>query len=119
MHKLLLVEDDEMSRDMLTKRLKKSGFEVILAENGVEAIDVARTKMPDLILMDIRMPLLDGWKAIEHIRTDAKTSKIPIIVITAYSDPDNEAKAHQSQFEGYESKPIDFPKLLNKIKSLL
>ena len=116
--KILLVEDNEMNRDMLTRRLKRKGFTVICAENGQEGIDVAKSENPDIILMDLSLPVVDGWTAAERLKADETTKPIPIIALTAHAMKGDRERALEAGCDDYDTKPIDFERLLDKITTL-
>ena len=116
--KILLVEDNELNRDMLTRRLKRKGFTVLCAENGQEGIDVAKSETPDIILMDLSLPVVDGWTAAERLKADASTKSIPIIALTAHAMKGDREKALEAGCDDYDTKPIDFERLLDKINTL-
>ena len=117
--KILVVEDNEMNMDMLTRRLIRKGFEVITAVDGEEGINKVETESPDLVLMDVGLPGMDGWEATEIIRADDSTKHIPIIAITAHAMAGDREKAREVGCDDYETKPIDFPRLLEKMDKLL
>jgi len=119
MPKILLVEDNEMNRDMLSRRLHKAGFEMVLAVDGEQAIDLARSEAPDLILMDISLPGLDGWEATRLLKTMPETRSIPIIALTAHAMAGDREKSLAAGCNDYDTKPIDFRRLLEKIQGLL
>ena len=119
MSNILLVEDNPLNRDMLTKRLQRKGFEMNWAENGKIAVEKAKSEKPDLILMDLSLPVMDGWQATQIIKGDAATKDIPIIVLTAHAMPEDRAKALAIGANEYDTKPIDFKGLLEKINALL
>ncbi len=119
MTKLLLVEDNEMNWDMLSRRLSRKGYEVIRAVDGVEAIDLAKSELPDLILMDMGLPRLDGWDATKLIKADPATQAIPIIALTSHAMVGDRERALVSGCNDYDVKPIEFNRLLNKIQALL
>lgn len=119
MARLLLVEDNEMNRDMLSRRLQRRGYEVILAVDGEEGVAKAKSEAPDLILMDMSLPVLDGWAATGQIRTTPETQSIPIIALTAHAMAGDREKALDAGCDEYETKPIDLPRLLEKIEALL
>ena len=119
MSKLLLAEDDEFSRDMLVRRLERQGFEMIAAADGREALLAARQHHPDLILMDLDMPVLDGHGAMQALRSDPRTFSIPIIVLTAHASPDDVARALSTGCQAYETKPIVLRRLLDRIAEIL
>ena len=117
--KLLLAEDDEFSRDMLVRRLERQGFEMIAAADGREALLAARQHRPDLILMDLDMPILDGRGAVRALKSDPRTFKIPILVLTAHADPRNVAEALALDCAGYETKPIVLRRLVERIQGIV
>ncbi len=119
MPKILLVEDNEMNRDMLSRRLLKQGFEMVIAVDGEEAVDLARSEAPDLILMDISLPGLDGWEATRLLKTMPETRSIPIIALTAHAMAGDREKSLAAGCNDYDTKPIDFRRLLEKIQGLL
>lgn len=119
MAKLLLVEDNEMNRDMLSRRLVKNGYDVILALDGGEAIEAARREQPDLILMDMGLPTISGWDATVTLKQLPETRCIPIIALTAHTLASDEARARQLGCDDYDTKPVDLPRLLGKIFRLL
>jgi CheY-like chemotaxis protein len=117
--KILVVEDNEMNRDMLSRRLQRKGYEVALAANGAEGVEMALSEQPDLILMDMSLPVLDGWQATRQIKTNPETQTIPIVALTAHALAGDREKSIQAGCDEYETKPVDFPRLLGKIKSFL
>lgn len=119
MAKLLLVEDNEMNRDMLSRRLERKGFEVVFAQDGSIAVDMATSEKPELILMDMSLPVLDGWEATRQIKNNPETSNIPVIALTAHAMAGDREKALEVGCEDYDTKPVDFPRLLSKIDALL
>lgn len=119
MTKLLLAEDDEFSRDMLVRRLEKSGFEVIAVADGREALLAARQHHPDLIIMDLEMPVMDGRGAMRALQSDPHTFKIPILVLTASASPEDVVEAAAAGCQGYETKPVVFRRLLERIQEVL
>jgi two-component system cell cycle response regulator DivK len=119
MSKVLLVEDNEMNRDMLSRRLERKGYEVVFAEDGSVAVEMAGSENPDLILMDMSLPILDGWEATRRIKADAATSGIPVIALTAHAMAGDREKAMEVGCEDYDTKPVDFPRLLGKIEGLI
>ena len=119
MPKILLVEDNEMNRDMLSRRLLKAGFEMVMAVDGEQAIDLARSEAPDLILMDISLPGLDGWEATRRLKTMPETRSIPIIALTAHAMAGDREKSLAAGCNDYDTKPIDFRRLVEKIQGLL
>ncbi|MBI3734113.1 MAG: response regulator [Chloroflexi bacterium] len=119
MPKLLLVEDNEMNRDMLSRRLERRGYQVAVAVDGQEGIAKARAEMPDLILMDMSLPVLDGWEATRQLKAAPDTRAIPIIALTAHAMSGDREKALEMGCDDYDTKPIELPRLLAKIESLL
>ena len=119
MAKVLIAEDDEMNRDMLSRRLEWEGYQVITATDGVQAVALALSERPDLILMDMGMPILNGWQATHRIKTSQQTCAIPIIALTAYAMADERAKCLRMGCDEYEAKPVDFTRLLVKMRALL
>lgn len=119
MTKILCVEDSEDSLFALHKRLGLAGFEVKVATNGTEAVDWAKTLMPDLIVMDLRLPGLDGWEATRRLKGQPETKHIPIVVVTADTSEKSREKAFAAGCDAYETKPADFPKLIERINSLV
>ena len=118
MIKILLVEDNEMNRDMLTRRLARKGYEVLACVDAEEAIALARTEAPSLILMDIGLPKMNGWEATRLLKGDSATGHIPVIALTADAMLGLEDKARDAGCDDYDTKPIDFPRLLLKIRAL-
>ena len=119
MAKILLVEDNEMNRDMLSRRLERRGFVVVMAVDGAEGVDKARSEMPDLILMDMSLPVFDGWEATRRIRADAATAAIPVIALTAHAMADDERSAREAGCDDFDIKPVELPRLLEKIAAQL
>ncbi|MGF1582481.1 MAG: response regulator [Gemmataceae bacterium] len=119
MEKILLVEDNELNRDMLSRRLRKKGYDVVIAEDGQQGLDLVETHAPDLILMDMSLPIIDGWEATRRLKANANTEEIPVIALTAHAMAGDREKAIESGCDDYDTKPIDFPRLLEKIQSLL
>ena len=119
MRKILLVEDNEMNRDMLTRRLERKGFEVVIAVDGQAGIDMASSANADIILMDLSLPVIDGWEATRRIKADPVTQAIPIIALTAHAMAGDEQKALAAGCNDYDTKPIDLKRLLGKIGKLL
>jgi two-component system cell cycle response regulator DivK len=117
--KILVVEDNELNSDMLSQRLKRKGYEIILAVNGEEAIQLAKKSLPHLILMDMGLPVMDGWEATRQLKADPLTQPIPVIALTAHTDPEERRQALAAGCDDYESKPIDFTQLLEKIDKFL
>ncbi|MBP2233976.1 CheY-like chemotaxis protein [Sinorhizobium kostiense] len=119
MTRILLVEDNEMNRDMLSRRLSRRGFDVLIAENGRAGVEVAAAEKPDLILMDMSLPVMDGWEATKRIKANPSTSAIPVIALTAHAMASDREMALEAGCDDYDSKPIDLPQLLRKIEQLL
>ena len=119
MQKVLLVEDNEMNRDMLSRRLLRRGFEVVVAGDGEQGLAVAREQLPDLILMDMSLPILDGWEASRRLKADEVTRHIPVIALTAHAMAGDRDRALEAGCEDYDTKPIEFPRLLEKIDRIL
>ncbi|ACX94998.1 response regulator [Halothiobacillus neapolitanus] len=116
MARILLVEDNEMNRDMLSRRLARKGYEVLLAVDGGEGVAMAKSQQPDLILMDMSLPVLDGWEATRAIRAEPATEAIPIIALTAHAMDGERAKALEAGCNDFDTKPVDLPRLLEKIE---
>jgi CheY-like chemotaxis protein len=119
MAKVLLVEDNEESRDGLSRHLRRKGYEVLVAVDGRQAVEAARAGTPDLILMDMSLPVLDGWEATRQLKAAPETRGIPVIALTAHAMAGDRAKALEAGCDDYDTKPIEFPRLLAKIESLL
>jgi CheY-like chemotaxis protein len=119
MPKILLVEDNEMNRDMLLRRLNRNGFEVVIAVNGQEGVELAGSARPDLILMDMSLPVLDGWEATKVVKANPDTARIPVIALTAHAMVHDKERAMAAGCDDFDTKPIDLPRLLEKINSLL
>ena len=119
MAKILLVEDNEMNRDMLSRRLSRRGFDVLIAENGKTGVELATSEKPDLILMDMSLPVMDGWEATRRIKANPVTSGIPVIALTAHAMASDRDMALEAGCDDYDSKPIDLPQLVRKIEQLL
>jgi CheY-like chemotaxis protein len=119
MAKILLVEDNEMNRDMLSRRLEKRGHTVLLAVDGAAGITRAKADAPDLILMDMSLPVIDGWEATRQIKADTATAPIPIIALTAHAMAADKDKALEAGCNDYDTKPVELPRLLQKIEALL
>ena len=119
MTKILLVEDNEMNRDMLSRRLIRQGFEVSLAQDGARGVAMALDEQPDLVLMDMSLPVLDGWEATRRLKADPATQAIPVIALTAHAMAADREKALAAGCDDYDTKPIDLPRLLDKITHLL
>jgi CheY-like chemotaxis protein len=119
MPKILLVEDNEMNRDMLSRRLVRGGYEVIIAEDGARGVAMATSDRPDLILMDMSLPVIDGWEATRRIKATSELRKIPIIALTAHAMTTDRDKALGAGCDDYDTKPIELQRLLGKIETLL
>ncbi len=115
MPKILIVEDNELSRDMLSRRLRRKGYEVLVATDGQEGIAMAQRELPDLVLMDLSLPDLDGWEATRRLKKDAKTQHIPVIALTAHAMSGDREKAIDAGCDEYDTKPIDLRRLLSKM----
>ncbi|SVA91967.1 uncharacterized protein METZ01_LOCUS144821 [marine metagenome] len=119
MAKILIVEDNEMNRDMLSRRLQRKGFEIVMAEDGQQGVDMSKSENPDVILMDLGLPVMDGWQATSSIKEDETTKNIPIIVLTAHAMAGDREKALDAGADEYDTKPIEFKRLLGKINDFL
>ena len=119
MPKVLLVEDNEESRDGLSRHLRRKGFEVLLAVDGRQGLDVARAEAPDLILIDMSLPVLDGWEATRQLKADSATRGIPVIALTAHAMAGDRERTLEAGCDDYDTKPIEFPRLLAKIEAAL
>lgn len=116
---ILIVEDNEMNRDMLSRRLVRKGYEVLLAVDGEEGVEVARANAPDLILMDMSLPVVDGWEATRRLKADDRLKHIPVIALTAHAMANDRDKALEAGCDDYDTKPIELPRLLAKMEALL
>jgi two-component system cell cycle response regulator DivK len=119
MAKILLVEDNEMNRDMLSRRLIRSGYEVVMAVQGEEGVALARSATPDIVLMDMSLPVLDGWEATRLLKSDPATRGIPVIALTAHAMSGDREKAREAGCDDFDTKPVEYPRLLSKIEALL
>ncbi len=119
MPRILLVEDNEMNRDMLSRRLARKGFEVVIAEDGQKGVDMTLSENPDLVLMDMSLPVVDGWEATRRLKASEETKHIPIIALTAHAMAGDREKTLKAGCDDYDTKPIDLPRLLEKINALL
>lgn len=119
MVRVLLVEDNEMNRDMLSRRLSRKGFEVSVALDGAAALESAAVDLPDLILMDMSLPVMDGWEATRRIKADAATAAIPVIGLTAHAMEGDREKCLAAGCDDYDTKPVDLPRLLEKMRNQL
>ena len=116
---ILIVEDNEMNRDMLSRRLVRKGYDVLLAVDGEEGVEVARANAPDLILMDMSLPVVDGWEATRRLKADDRLKHIPVIALTAHAMANDRDKALEAGCDDYDTKPIELPRLLAKMDALL
>ena len=119
MARILLVEDNEMNRDMLSRRLERKGHQVTIAVDGQQAIDFAAAQQPDLILMDMSLPVVSGWEATQQLKASVGTRAIPVIALTAHAMSEDEKKAREAGCDDYDTKPVDLERLLGKINTLL
>jgi CheY-like chemotaxis protein len=119
MAKILIVEDNEMNRDMLSRRLARRGYEIAVAVDGEAGIAAAKAENPDLILMDMSLPVLDGWEATRRLKAAADTGAIPVIGLTAHAMADDRDKVLRAGCDDYDTKPVELPRLLQKIETLL
>jgi CheY-like chemotaxis protein len=116
---ILIVEDNEMNRDMLSRRLERKGYKVLLAVDGETGLEVARANTPDLILMDMSLPVVDGWEATRRLKADDRLKHIPVIALTAHAMASDRDKALEAGCDDYDTKPIELPRLLAKMEALL
>jgi CheY-like chemotaxis protein len=119
MSRILIVEDNELSRDMLSRRLAKRGYDVVVAVHGQEGVEKAAAESPDLILMDLALPVLDGWEATRRIKSDEGTASIPVIGLSAHAMAEDEERARRVGCDDFDTKPVELPRLLGKIEALL
>jgi CheY-like chemotaxis protein len=119
MHKILLVEDNEMNRDMLSRRLERKGFQVILAVDGAAGVEMVTSAAPDLVLMDMSLPVLDGWEATRRLKADPATRHVPVIALTAHAMSSDRGRALEAGCDDYDTKPIELARLLAKMETLL
>ena len=119
MAKVLLVEDNEMNRDMLSRRLIRRGFTVVFAADGQQGVDLARSEKPDIILMDMSLPVMDGWEATRRVKADETTRAVPVIGLTAHAMSGDREKAIEAGCDDYDTKPVEFDRLLEKMLRLL
>jgi two-component system cell cycle response regulator DivK len=119
MAKILLVEDNETNRDMLSRRLIRKGYDVVMALDGEQAVQMASSESPDLILMDMSLPVIDGWEATRRVKAEQATRSIPVIALTAHAMAGDREKAIEAGCDDYDTKPIELPRLLDKITVLL
>jgi len=118
MAKVLLVEDNEANRDMLTRRLQRRGFEVVFAVDGAQGVALSKTEHPDIVLMDMSLPVMNGWEATRAIKADTTTKHIPVIALTAHSMAGDREKAMEAGCNDYDTKPVELPRLLGKMAAL-
>jgi CheY-like chemotaxis protein len=119
MTKVLLVEDNEMNRDMLSRRLIRRGYEVVFAVDGQQGVDMAQSERPDIILMDMSLPVMDGWEATKRVKSDAATRAVPVIGLTAHAMSGDREKAIEAGCDDYDTKPVELDRLIEKIERLL
>ena len=119
MARILLVEDNEMNRDMLSRRLLRKGHAIAMAVDGAQGVEMAKAQMPDIILMDMSLPVIDGWEATRRLKADDATRSIPIIALTAHAMAGDQEKALEAGCDDYDTKPVELPRLLSKIDALL
>jgi two-component system, cell cycle response regulator DivK len=119
MAKILIVEDNEMNRDMLSRRLIRRGYQIIMAVDGAEGIAAAKAENPDLVLMDMSLPVVDGWEATRRLKADAATRSIPVIGLTAHAMAGDREKVIEAGCDDYDTKPVELLRLLQKIEALL
>ena len=119
MAKVLLVEDNEMNRDMLSRRLIRRGFQVVFAMDGQQGVDLARSERPDIILMDMSLPVIDGWEATRRVKADDATRSVPVIGLTAHAMSGDREKAIEAGCDDYDTKPVELDRLVGKIERLL
>ncbi len=119
MSKILLVEDNEMNRDMLSRRLTRKGYSVVTAIDGAEAIGMAKSESPDLILMDMSLPVMDGWEATRQLKQDPRTRAIPIVGLSAHAMAGDREKGLKAGCDDYDTKPVELPRLIDKIQKLM
>ncbi len=119
MPRILLIEDNEINRDMLSRRLTKRGYELVIAVDGAEGVAKARSEQPDLILMDMSLPVIDGWEATRRLKADDATKAVPVIALTAHAMSTDREKAMEAGCDAYETKPVELPRLLEAIQKLL
>ena len=116
---ILLVEDNEMNRDMLSRRLERKGYQVVMAVDGQQGVEMAASEAPALILMDMSLPVIDGWEATRRIKADERTKHIPVIALTAHAMQGDEQMAKEAGCDDYDTKPVELPRLLEKMEALL
>jgi two-component system cell cycle response regulator DivK len=119
MTKVLLIEDDDMNRDMLSRRLIRRGFQVVFAMDGQQGVDLARSERPDIILMDLSLPVIDGWEATRRVKADIATRSVPVIGLTAHAMSGDRERAIEAGCDDYDTKPVELDRLIGKIEGLL
>jgi len=119
MAKILLVEDNELNRDMLSRRLARKGYEVLVANDGAKGVEMTGIERPDLVLMDMSLPVLDGWEAAQRLKTNPETQSIPVIALTAHAMTEDRERALAAGCDDYDTKPVEMPRLLEKMERLL
>ena len=119
MAKILLVEDNELNRDMLSRRLARKGYEVLVAYDGAKGVEMTEKERPDLVLMDMSLPVLDGWEAAQRLKTNPETQSIPVIALTAHAMTEDRERALAAGCDDYDTKPVEMPRLLEKMERLL
>jgi CheY-like chemotaxis protein len=119
MPKILLVEDNEMNRDMLSRRLQRQGMEVLIAVDGEQGVSLAKSEMPELVLMDMSLPVMDGYEATRRLKADPDTKGIPVIALTAHAMAGDREKSIEAGCDDYDTKPVELPRLMSKIRALL
>ncbi len=119
MAKVLLVEDNELNRDMLSRRLNRRGYDVVFAVDGAQALEMARSEKPDIILMDMSLPVTDGWEATRHVKSDDAMRNVPVIALTAHTMSGDREKALAAGCDDYDTKPVELDRLIGKIERLL
>jgi len=119
MAKILLIEDNELNRDMLSRRLERRGYDVVLATDGSQGAEMAKSQGPDLILMDMSLPVMDGWELARKLKADPETREVPILALTAHVMTGDRERALEAGCDDYDTKPIELPRLLGKIEALL
>ena len=119
MARILLVEDNDMNRDMMSRRLQRKGYEVLMAADGMQAVLMAESETPDLILLDMSLPVIDGWEAARRLKASPTTSGVPIIALTAHAMAGDREKAREAGCDDFDTKPVELPRLLSKIEGLL
>ena len=119
MPRIVLVEDNEFNRDMLSRRLIKRGYEVLMAEDGLQGVELVRRERPDVVLMDMSLPVMDGWEATRTLKADEQTRHIPVIALTAHAMKGDEDKARAAGCDDFDTKPVDLPRILGKIEAML